>query len=197
MYRYNHNFIHRDLSFYNDNYINAVKLAPMQIFTEAQFLEHNKFIGNKCDVMMTGLGLDILLSGLYLNKENPIYFGKKMLHNKMKKIKGNIIDYYIDNVKYRLKSTALINIFNMRFQKIMREMLFNQGKAPKAEGLYGYNWFNTPNRRFPTILDFQEFCKDKSIKIIDNYFLNTEEKKLVEEDPNLYCDTAIFVLSKT
>ena len=98
----------------------------------------------------------------------------------------------ISNTKKAINE-ALISPIN---SKPLREMLFNKGKAPKAEGLYGYNWFNTPNRRFPTILDFQEFCKEKSIKIIDNHFLNTEEKKLVSDDPNLNCDTAIFVLSK-
>ena len=76
-------------------------------------------------------------------------------------------------------------------------MFFKDGRAPKAEGLYGYNWYNTPNRRFPTLLDFQEFCKSKSINISDNFFLNTEKKEIVDDDPNLNCDTAIFVLSKS
>ena len=138
---YKHNFIHKDLSFYDDKFIRAIKLAPMQIFTECQFLNHERVVGGTCNVMMTGLGLDILLSGLYLNKENPIYFGKKMLHYKLKKTDGNIVDYYIDNVRYRLKSTALINILTKKFQKHIREILFNQveeiiriGKDSGAEG---------------------------------------------------------------
>jgi asparagine synthase (glutamine-hydrolysing) len=123
---YNHHFIYRDLSFFNDKYIRAVKLSPMQIFTESQFLHHDKFIGNNCNVMMTGLGLDILLSGLYLNKKNPLYFGKKMLHHKLVKINGNIVDYYINNVKYRLKSTSLVKLFNKKYKKLINEILFNQ-----------------------------------------------------------------------
>jgi asparagine synthase (glutamine-hydrolysing) len=123
---YNHNFIQRDLSFYNDKYIRAIKLAPMQIFTESQFLDHEKYIGNNCNVMMTGLGLDILLSGLYLNKKNSFFLGRKMLHYKLANIRGNIVDYYINNVKYKLKSTSLISLFNSKFKKNFREILFNQ-----------------------------------------------------------------------
>jgi homoserine O-acetyltransferase len=104
------------------------------------------------------------------------------------------VDETIEEI-LRISKRSIISFPNFAF-KPLREMLFNQGKAPKAEGLYGYNWYNTPNRRFPTILDFQEFCNDKAIKIIEDYFLNTQEKKIVKEDPNLNCDTAIFVLSK-
>ena len=128
-----------------------------------------------------------------LKRFNDNQFDVVILSQTLQSIKN--VEETIEEI-LRISKRSIISFPNFAF-KPLREMLFNQGKAPKAEGLYGYNWFNTPNRRFPTILDFQEFCKDKSIKIIDNYFLNTEEKKLVEEDPNLYCDTAIFVLSKT
>ena len=124
---YKNNFIQRDLSFFDDKYIKAIKLAPMQIFTECQFLDHEKYIGNNCNVMMTGLGLDILLSGLYLNKKNSFFLGRKMLHYKLVNIRGNIVDYYIDNVKYKLKSTSsLISLINTKYKKIYREILFNQ-----------------------------------------------------------------------
>ena len=128
-----------------------------------------------------------------LKRFNDNQFDVVILSQTLQSIKN--VEETIEEI-LRISKRSIISFPNFAF-KPLREMLFNQGKAPKAEGLYGYNWFNTPNRRFPTILDFQEFCKDKYIKIIDNYFLNTEEKKLVEEDPNLYCDTAIFVLSKT
>ena len=127
-----------------------------------------------------------------LKRFNDNQFDVVILSQTLQSIKN--VEETIEEI-LRISKRSIISFPNFAF-KPLREMLFNQGKAPKAEGLYGYNWFNTPNRRFPTILDFQEFCKDKSIKISDNYFLDTEEKKLVEEDPNLNCDTAIFVLSK-
>ena len=127
-----------------------------------------------------------------LKRFNDNQFDVVILSQTLQSIKN--VEETIEEI-LRISKRSIISFPNFAF-KPLREMLFNQGKAPKAEGLYGYNWFNTPNRRFPTILDFQEFCKEKSIKIIDNHFLNTEEKKLVSDDPNLNCDTAIFVLSK-
>ena len=40
----------------------------------------------------------------------------------------------------------------------LREMFVREGRLPKEEGLYAYDWYDTPNRRFPSILDFQELC---------------------------------------
>ena len=127
-----------------------------------------------------------------LKRFNDNQFDVVILSQTLQSIKN--VDETIEEI-LRISNRSIISFPNFAF-KPLREMLFNKGKAPKAEGLYGYNWYNTPNRRFPTILDFQEFCDDKAIKIIEDYFLNTEEKKLVREDPNLNCDTAIFVLSK-
>ncbi len=36
----------------------------------------------------------------------------------------------------------------------MREMFYREGRLPKEPGLYAYDWYDTPNRRFPSILDF-------------------------------------------
>ena len=37
----------------------------------------------------------------------------------------------------------------------MREMFLREGRLPKEEGLYAYDWHDTPNRRFPSIVDFR------------------------------------------
>ena len=95
----------------------------------------------------------------------------------------------------RISKKAVISFPNFAY-KPLRDMLFNEGKAPKLEGRYGYNWYNTPNKRFPTILDFQEFCDSKSVDIKNSFYLDTENNRIVEDDPNLNADTAIFVLSK-
>ena len=95
----------------------------------------------------------------------------------------------------RISKKAVISFPNFAY-KPLRDMLFNEGKAPKLEGRYGYNWYNTPNKRFPTILDFQEFCDSKSVNINNSFYLDTENNEIVKDDPNLNADTAIFVLSK-
>jgi homoserine O-acetyltransferase len=77
----------------------------------------------------------------------------------------------------------------------MREMFFNEGKAPKIKGWYGYNWYDTPNVRFPSIDDFKEFCDDKNINIEKSLYLDTINNKKIIDDPNLNADSAIFLIS--
>ena len=78
----------------------------------------------------------------------------------------------------------------------MREMFMRQGRLPKGEGGYGYEWHNTPNRRFPSILDFQDLCEQRSIQILEAIFVNSVTGDEVVEEPNLNADTAVFVLSR-
>ena len=46
------------------------------------------------------------------------------------------------------------------------------------------------------VLDLQEYCAFKGIKIKDSFYIDSEKDKLIKENPNLNADTAIFVLSK-
>ena len=75
--------------------------------------------------------------------------------------------------------------------------MFQEGKAPKSEGWYGYDWYNTPNKRFPSIADFEDFCNLKNILILRSIFLNSEKGIQITEEPNLNADNAIFVLGES
>jgi|TARA_B100001750_G_C15522356_1_gene613077 homoserine O-acetyltransferase len=106
----------------------------------------------------------------------------------------------IKNVEKILKEMTRVSKFGIvsfpNFAHLpMREMFYNEGRAPKSSGWYGYNWYDTPNVRFPSILDFIEFCKEKNIKIIKSLFLNSNTSKIIEENPNLNADSAIFLIS--
>jgi len=127
-----------------------------------------------------------------LKRFNDDQFDVAVLSQTLQSIKN--VEETIEEI-LRISKKSIISFPNFAY-KPLRDMLFNQGKAPKSKGLYGYDWYNTPNRRFPTILDFQEFCKLKSIHIKNSYYLDTEKNNLVENDPNLNADIAIFVLSK-
>ena len=41
-------------------------------------------------------------------------------------------------------------------------MLAETGRAPKSAGVLHYEWYNTPNIRFFTIADFEDFCREKN-----------------------------------
>ena len=66
--------------------------------------------------------------------------------------------------------------------------------------IWGYGWirdrwYNTPDVRFLSISDFEEFCREKSIRIHRRIALNTEDGCEIFHDPNRNADLAIFVIS--
>jgi len=71
--------------------------------------------------------------------------------------------------------------------------MFFRGRAPVTKSL-PYSWFDTPNVRFLSITDFQEFCSEKGIKIIGAHYLG--EKGTVRFLPNLMALNAVFVLTR-
>lgn len=57
-------------------------------------------------------------------------------------------------------------------------------------------WYDTADVRFLSIADFEEFCREQSVRIHRRIALNTEEGNEVFDDPNLNADIAIFVVSR-
>jgi homoserine O-acetyltransferase/O-succinyltransferase len=95
----------------------------------------------------------------------------------------------------RVGRRCIVSFPNFAYRK-MRKMLFEQGRSPKTPGNFGYEWYNSPNRRFPSIVDFQEFCQSRGIHIDREIFLDTETDARVETDANLNADVAIFLLTR-
>ena len=139
-------------------------------------------------------GIEVINSDINvgLNRFNNDQFDVTILSQTLQSIKN--VEKTIQQI-LRISKKAIISFPNFAF-KPLREMLFHQGKAPKLDGLYGYNWYNTPNRRFPTIADFEEFCNEQNILVKESFFIDTKNKEFIRENPNLNADTAIFVLSK-
>lgn len=78
----------------------------------------------------------------------------------------------------------------------MREMFLREGRLPKETGMYAYDWHDTPNRRFPSILDFQELCDRQGIRILESIYVDSKSGEEVQDDPNLNADLAVFALSR-
>ncbi len=62
--------------------------------------------------------------------------------------------------------------------------------------MLGYSWYDSPNVRFLSIADFDDFCRDNQIKIHQRIALDTEAGCKVYDDPNLNADMAIVVISR-
>ena len=73
-----------------------------------------------------------------------------------------------------------------------------RGRSPKAPGEFNYAWYNTPNRRFPSVADVHDLCQQKGVSIDQAiYFDSTIDLQIdADNDPNLNADTAILVLSR-
>ena len=63
-------------------------------------------------------------------------------------------------------------------------------------GLLRYKWYDSPNIRFFTIADFEDFCRAKQIHVDRRIALDTEAGAEVFSDPNRNADLAIFVISR-
>jgi methionine biosynthesis protein MetW len=74
----------------------------------------------------------------------------------------------------------------------LRMMLFFQGMAPVAKALPD-RWNDTPNIRFLSIKDFENFCAEKKYKITEKYFISNSRYTYIL--PNLLAQQAIFVIT--
>ncbi len=169
-----------------------------KLLNELKKKKCSKLLGIELDskkvIMSSNKGLEVINSDINtgLNRFNDDQFDVTILSQTLQSIKN--VEKTIEEI-LRISKKAIISFPNFAF-KPLREMLYKEGKAPKLEGLYGYNWYNTPNRRFPTILDFQEYCASKKIIIKESFYIDSEKDELIKEEPNLNADTAIFVLSQ-
>jgi len=95
----------------------------------------------------------------------------------------------------RVGRTCIVSFPNFAYHKL-RRMLAEEGRSPKSGGLLHYEWYNTPNRRFFSIADFEDFCEARKISIFRRIGLDTERGVEVTDDPNLNADMAIYVISR-
>jgi homoserine O-acetyltransferase len=95
----------------------------------------------------------------------------------------------------RVGRTGIVSIPNFAYHRL-RRMLAEEGRAPKAGGVLHYEWYNTPNIRFFSIADFEDFCRQKNIHVQRRIALDSEAGSEVVDDPNLKADLAIFMLSR-
>ncbi len=93
----------------------------------------------------------------------------------------------------RIGRKCIVSFPNFGYWKPRLQMLL-RGKTPVSESL-PFRWYDTPNIHFVTISDFEEFCKERSIRIINKIPLTTRTRNQVRLFPNLRAEEAVFVLS--
>ena len=81
----------------------------------------------------------------------------------------------------RVSNKVILSFPNYAYGPL-RKMLYDEGRAPKHTGVLKYEWYNSPNKRYMSILDFEEFCNIKNFNIINSKYLNTVQNKFVNEE---------------
>jgi homoserine O-acetyltransferase len=95
----------------------------------------------------------------------------------------------------RIGRHGIVSFPNFAYYKL-RQMLAGDGRAPESKGILRYKWYNTPNRRFFSISDFEDLCGERGLRIHRRVALDTEEGTEVKKDANALADLAIFVISR-
>ncbi len=116
-------------------------------------------------------------------------FDYVILNQSMQEVRE--VDFVIREA-LRVGKRVIIGFPNFAYWKA-RLMLFFRGRVPITSSL-PYHWYDTPNVRFLSITDFQEYCREKNLRVLSSRYL--AEKKEVSFWPNLLALNALFLLGK-
>ena len=97
----------------------------------------------------------------------------------------------------RVGKQVIISFPNFAY-RALREDYVVRGRSPKAPGEFNFEWYNTPNRRFPSIADVHDLCQHHQVTMEHEVYFDSATETLIapEDDPNLNADTAILVVSR-
>ncbi len=95
----------------------------------------------------------------------------------------------------RVGRRCIVSFPNAAYERHRRTLAL-EGRAPVDTTLGPFRWYDTPNIRALSILDFEEFCSERGIRIERRIALDTRAGRLAEDDPNRHADVAVFVIRR-
>jgi len=138
-------------------------------------------------------GLDVVQADL--NQGLPIFADKQFDFVVLSQTLQTVLDVKrVIEEMLRVGRRGIVSFPNLGYWKLRSQL--EAGQSPRASALMGCNWYDTPNVRFLTIVDFEDFCRQHGVCIHQCIALDTETDRLVTENPNLYADVAVAVLSR-
>ncbi|MGE5387119.1 MAG: methionine biosynthesis protein MetW [Betaproteobacteria bacterium] len=93
----------------------------------------------------------------------------------------------------RVGREAVVSFPNFAYWK-NQESIIRRGRMPVSEDL-PYQWYDSPNVRFFTILDFEALCADMGFVIRDRQVLDESGRTVIEE-PNFLGSLAVYRLAR-
>lgn len=100
-------------------------------------------------------------------------------------------DYLIDSM-LRVGQRAIVTFPNFGFWR-NRLQLMSGGKMPVSDSL-PYQWYDTPNTHLCTFADFEHFCQERNIYILEQRVLGNAWG--AEWLPNLLGEVALYHIEK-
>ena len=96
----------------------------------------------------------------------------------------------------RVGEKGVVGLPNFAFWRMRLYLMFN-GRMPKTDFL-PYDWYDTPNIHFCSVLDFEEYCRKKSVTVEKRIYLSTDRggRVLKGVRPNLFAESAVYLLSR-
>ncbi len=91
----------------------------------------------------------------------------------------------------RVGREAVVSFPNFAYWRNLRSVL--EGRMPVSEDL-PYQWYDSPNVRFFTLLDFEDLCDRMGLVIRERHVLD-EEGNLVENEVNFLGSLAVYRLT--
>jgi homoserine O-acetyltransferase/O-succinyltransferase len=87
----------------------------------------------------------------------------------------------------RIGQRGIVSFPNVAYRGFC-ERLAATGRVPRLHGVGGFSWYNTPNVRFLSIGDFEDFCRDHEFRIDRRIALETQSGLRIQSDPNFNAD---------
>lgn len=91
---------------------------------------------------------------------------------------------------FRVGRQALVVFPNFGFWHA-RWQLVVEGRAPRTHS-YPYNWNESPNRHFFTVLDWEDFCSRHNWQMTRKAFVS--KGRFVHFWPNLFSEVALYII---
>jgi len=94
----------------------------------------------------------------------------------------------------RIGRRGIVSFPNFVCYRPVLQMLLT-GRTPVTENL-PFRWYNSPNRHFLSIRDFEDFCRQRHIRIERRIALAERQRRPIHRFVNLRAAEAIFVISR-
>lgn len=92
----------------------------------------------------------------------------------------------------RIGRVGIVSFPNFAYWKSRWQMVL--GRAPVTETL-PFRWYNTPNRHFLSISDFEDFCQEHKIRVLHRIPLVEGYREQIAYFPNLRASEVILVIT--